>query len=338
MKRLTLLITIVVWSLLPAAADAQNSDADRLHAVLISGGRNRLTNHERYWNDCAFLYRTLRKTYHVPQRNITVLMSDGGDADRDMIKADASGFVSSPIDLDGDGWPDINGEATREVVMSTLSRLALRLTTDDRLFLFITDHGGSDDQLADSYLWLWNDELLYDHTLATLLTLFQVGSISILMGQCYSGGFMDDLMSYDRIVTTSCRGDERSWACHDRPYDEFIYHWICAVNGADENDNAVNADSDGDGEVSMAEAFSYARSNDRRPETPQFDSWPVELAQWWSFGKLLSVGVSAVSNKPDREQNPTAVWSVTGIRKSPQSVERAVYLQRHNGKIRKIVR
>ena len=61
----------------------------RVHAIIISGGMNKLMNHERYWNDCSFLYRTLSQTYRVPKRNIIVLMSDGGDPEEDMLKADA---------------------------------------------------------------------------------------------------------------------------------------------------------------------------------------------------------------------------------------------------------
>ena len=59
MKRIAL-ITIMALSALAGAADTVAQEAGELYAVLLSGGRNRLTNHERYWNDCAFLYRTLR--------------------------------------------------------------------------------------------------------------------------------------------------------------------------------------------------------------------------------------------------------------------------------------
>ena len=114
MRGLALVIVIASWLPWLSTVQAQSVEAARLHAVIVNGGRNKLTNHERYWNDCAFLYRTLRHTYHIPQRNITVLMSDGGAQEDDMIRADGWGFRSSPTDLDGDGQPDVNYSAKRE--------------------------------------------------------------------------------------------------------------------------------------------------------------------------------------------------------------------------------
>ena len=48
---------------------AQNYDRGRVHAVVVSAGHSRLLNHERYWNDCAFLYRTLRHDHNL-KKNI----------------------------------------------------------------------------------------------------------------------------------------------------------------------------------------------------------------------------------------------------------------------------
>ena len=90
-----MVIGSLILLLISSSQEAFASETDHLYAVLINGGRNRLTNHERYWNDCAFLYRTLRQTFHVPRRNITVLMSDGGAPDEDMLRADGSIVFSS---------------------------------------------------------------------------------------------------------------------------------------------------------------------------------------------------------------------------------------------------
>ena len=48
---------------------AQRFDEEHLYAVIINGGRNKLTNHERYWNDCSFLYQTLRHVYRIPKQS-----------------------------------------------------------------------------------------------------------------------------------------------------------------------------------------------------------------------------------------------------------------------------
>ena len=322
--------------LLPLAhVQAQGVSSSHLYAVLINGGRNRLTNHERYWNDCAFLYRTLRQTFHIPKSNITVLMSDGGDPEEDMLRADARGFASSSPDLDGDGQSDINYAATNIAVSNVLIKLSRQLTTDDHLFLFVVDHGGTRDHEHDSFIWLWNDEQLQDYALATLLNLFHIGSVNVLMGQCYGGGFIDDLTGSQRIVTTACAGSEQSWTSPDKPFDEFVYHWICAVNGGDENGNAVNADTNGDDQVSMAEAFEYAKSHDRVHETPQYLSQPEELGTLWTFGKASN----GISESPlwQADDEPAEAWSLSGIRRQEPSAH-GVYIVRQGGKTRKIIK
>ncbi len=268
----------------------------RVHAVIISGGMNKLMNHERYWNDCAFLYRTLREEYRFQPQDITLLISDGGEAGRDMLLADGSGFATSPNDLDGDGGRDVWLPATLAQVEATLAELATRLTAADRLFLFVVDHGAYDDGLRQSYAYLWGGGRLYDVRLAQLLDQFRVASMSIVMGLCRSGGFIDDLRRENRVIATSCADGEESWACRDKPYDEFVYHWTCAVARHDPEGNAIHADNDGDGSVSMAEAFDYARLHDRREETPQYSSTPSALAGQWFLSQKHGNGIKTIDN------------------------------------------
>ena len=336
MRGLALVIVIASWLPWQATVLAQGIEAARLYAVIVNGGRNKLTNHERYWNDCAFLYRTLRHTYHIPQRNITVLMSDGGVKEDDMIRADGWGFRSSPTDLDGDGQPDVDYPAKREILVSVLYDLSKKLTTDDHLFLFFVDHGGSTDHQSDSFIWLWNDEQMEDYALALLLRLFNVASMNILMGQCYSGGFMEELAREGRVMSTSCCGNEQSWASQNHKYDEFVYHWICAINGADETGHPVNADADNNGEVSMAEAFEYARSHDRANETPQYASWPEQLGEQWTFAKA-NLGTLGIREVQAESNGPEEIWTLSGVRCQDTS-KHAVYILRQGGKTRKVIR
>lgn len=333
-KRLVLIIGMIV--LLGANGHAQGAGADHLYAILVNGGRNRLTNHERYWNDCAFLYRTLRQTYHVPKRHITVLMSDGGAAYEDMLQADGRGFRSSPVDLDGDGQADVDYPATSQALVNVLFNMSLRLKADDHLFLYIIDHGGSEDDNEESFIWLWDDEKMNDYSLAALLSMLRVGTINILMGQCHSGGFVADLAREGCIIATACSGSEQSWACPDRPYDEFVYHWTCAVNGADETGKPVDADDNGDGEVSMLEAFRYAQAHDRLRETPQYASWPEQLGEQWTVTHALS-GTLGIQEIETADENPAEMWTLSGQRRT-QADGHAIYIQRKGGKTRKIIR
>ena len=164
------------------------------------------------------------------------------------------------------------------------------------------DHGGRDDN-QQSYAWVWGGERLYDTRLAQLLDNFHVASIGIVVGMCYSGGFIEELQADNRVIVASCADNEQSWACRDKPYDEFVYHWTCAIAGHDPDGNAVSADTDGDGYVTMSEAFSYARQHDRREETPQYSSTPLALGEQWSLSKHLGNGISEswVESKEERD-------------------------------------
>ena len=291
---------------------------------------NKLMNHERYWNDCAFLYRTLRQDCRFARQDITLLISDGGEPERDMLLADGSGFATSPADLDDDGERDVWLPATIAQIESSLNELAAQLTTNDHLFVFLMDHGGRDDN-QQSYAWVWGGERLYDTRLAQLLDNFHVASTGIVVGMCYSGGFIEELQADNRVIVASCADNEQSWACRDKPYDEFVYHWTCAIAGHDPDGNAVSADTDGDGYVTMSEAFSYARQHDRREETPQYSSTPLALGEQWSLSKHLGNGISEswVESKEERDYK---YYDLLGRAVAPQSVAERKYLKKPNAK------
>ena len=114
--------------------------------------------------------------------------------------------------------------------------------------------------------------------------------MAVVLGPCYAGAFAEALQGEGRVVMAACGPTQLSWRCAERPYDEFVYHWTCAVARHDERGLPVASDADGDGRVSMAEAFSYARQHDRRPETPLLLSCPEALA-----GQLTLSGAGAPS-------------------------------------------
>lgn len=302
-KRLYLLLLLLGMGLSIVRGD--------VYAVIISGGRNKLFNHERYWNDCAFLYRTLRHDYHIPQQRITLLMADGDHPADDMLKAEATRFASSPTDLDGDGQPDLYLSCTRQHLDEAFNRLAQQLTADDHLFVFITDHGEIDAQ-SRTHLWLWGNDQLSPQELAACIGQCRPASTSILMGQCHAGAFVAPLHGQGRIVMSACAADEMSWACKDRPYDEFAYHWTCAIARHDEQGRPVASDANGDGRISMQEAFDYARQHDQRPEHPSLWAWEASApARWW----LGITTTNGIDDTPAPETTPPAVYDLQGRRK-----------------------
>lgn len=262
--------------------------AQRTYAIILSGGISRYSNYERYWNDCSFIYQTLVNKYGVPKENIYPIMSDGQNPAEDMRKT-TGGFASQSLDLDFDGVNDIKLAATKANVQSTMNKLANILQKDDHLFIYVIDHGSSDDELTNSYICLWGGEKLYDTELADMITPFsnKFVNVNVLLGQCYSGGFVDNLTKTGCVVAAASTGSESSWSCPDIPYDEFVYHWTCAVNGADHEGTLKSADSDGNGRVTMQEAFEFAKNNDRWPdEHPQYVSTPASVGEDLAFNHL----------------------------------------------------
>lgn len=293
----------------------------RTYAIILSGGLEPKYNYNRYWNDCSFIYQTLTKRYCIPKGNISIIMSDGKDPAPDMTINEESvskpdslicTLISQPLDLDGDGLDDIQYAATKENIQSVLQELLKNMNEDDHLFFFVIDHGGTDNYYLSSYIWLWNRDKLYDYELAEWLKPFIDKSITVntVLGQCYAGGFVDDLDKIGCVTTMACRGYESSWACTDIPYDEFVYHWTSAINGQDAFGISVNADDDGDGIISMAEAFTFAQNKDRKNENPLFISTPTSLGETLAFNNIPYTNLCIRDNYDDDWAEPNLTTDV----------------------------
>lgn len=281
-------------TLKPIVRKTTNTNSDnseigkRTYALIISGGMSQISNHIRYWNDCSFIYQTLVNKYDVPKANIYPIMSDGTNPAVD-VNLGGGQFASQDLDLDGDGEDDIQLAATRTNIRNTLNTLQSKLKEDDHLFIYVIDHGGSNDKVTRSYINLWGVQTLQDYELAEWLVPFcdKYVNVNVVLGPCYSGGFIDDLTRVGCVVSAACSGSENSYGCSDIPFDEFVYHWTCAVNGAKHNGTPVSADANKNGKVTMQEAFAYAKANDRiSKETPQYVSTPISVGDDLAFNYL----------------------------------------------------
>jgi hypothetical protein len=242
------------------------------YAVLLSGGYNMYNNHIRYYNDIKFIFTTLKEVYSYKDDHIYVLVSDGTDP-----APDRSDGTNSPPDLDGDGADDIEYPALLWAVDEVFDSLAAKVTADDQVFVFTTDHGSSYGGWS-VYLNLWNMEELSDSYLASLVNALPAATFIFTMEQCFSGGFEDDLQTVPpRVFSSAARHDEYSWAMSNLLYDEYVYYWTAAVRWEDPYGNPVDADVNDDGKVTMDEAYNYALTHDSQPEHPQYDANPVGL-------------------------------------------------------------
>ena len=288
------------------------SAAGHTYAVILSGGHNKYSNYERYWNDCSFVYQTLVNKYGVPKNNIAVVMSDGTNPAEDM-HLTTGGYKSSPLDLDYDGRPDIQYAATHANVKNVLSNFSQRIEKDDHLFFYVIDHGGTRDENNQSYICLWNEEKLHDYELADWLRPFNDKQVYVnaVLGQCFSGGFVEELTNVGCVVATASESDKSSYSCRDIPYDEFVYHWTSAINGEDAYGKLVSSDVDNNNRVTMEEAFMYAKQKDRAPEHPQYKSNPISVGEDLAFNNLPeAVDLYIKDNDEDTGKEPNLTTEI----------------------------
>lgn len=186
-------------------------------------------------------------------------MSDGANPAPD-ITLDNGEELSSPLDLDGDGIDDIQYAATKDNIKNIFVELSQILTDKDQLIAFVVGHGGID---TESYICLWNsNNNLYPSEMADYIKDINAGYITLVFGQCYSGGFEKSLKAENRLVISACRENEKSWTRPDIAYDEFVSMFTSALANVDIFDETVDADYNNDGTVTLLEAYRYAEEND----------------------------------------------------------------------------
>ena len=265
---------------------------DPRYAVLMNGGYNQGNNHVRYWNDLSNIYIALNHVYGFTDENIIVLCSDGLDPASDQ----SNGLNSNP-DLDGDGDDDIMYSCVLSNVDMVFADLANNLTEANELFIFTTDHGGSNGGW-DVVQNLWNYEELTDAHFAELLDALPDCEIICTFEPCFSGGFLDDVVVPPGpvVASSACRHDEYSWAMSNLEYDEYVFHWTAAVKGEDAYGEPVDADYNEDGIITMDEAFLYAETHDVQSEDPQYGEYPENL------GSNISLNIENLP--PDEPSKP----------------------------------
>lgn len=265
----------------------------RKFALLLSGGANSWNAHMRYWNDLKFMYLTLRNKYGFSDNNIIVVYKDGTAEDADMtvdFAANTAGLQNAFNDLQtrmggrdmffffatnhGGGFlmeesnavlrggrVDQSGDETDEAIFE--EHLAADLNAD----------GDQTDQVRhDQVVYLYNSaQDLWDDDLAAMLNQLRYDKMAILLEPCFSGGLLADLRGNRRVIASACSGYEYSWSGAPGNHDMFSYWFTCALAGQTHTGDTVMADTNGDGKVSMLEAFLYAQKNDSANETPFYE-------------------------------------------------------------------
>lgn len=316
--------------------EVEISSAQRTYAVIINGGIRKNTNTMGDWNDCSFIYQTLAYRFGVPKNNIVPIMSDGKNPKPD-IWSSSEGIISQPLDLDFDGNNEIELAATKSNIDSVLNSLKNKMNSGDHLFMFVTDHGGKNENNGPTYICLWGNDTseinkLYDYELREMLRPFSEKNIFVnaVFGQCYSGGSVIELSNIKCVAASSTKKDYTYPGLMEN-YNPFLYSWTSAVNGANHEGKSVDADYDRNGYVTMDEAFRYAHNEDIKLGCPaaQFVSTPISLGEDLAFNHLPPIVNLYIKdndkdkgNEPNRSTNLSWISPSVWLRNIPDGIHR----------------
>lgn len=162
-----------------------------------------------------------------------------------------------------------------------------QLTSEDNLFIWTFDHGGSSGN-NNSTLGLM-DGSITDTDFANLVDQIAYNHRVIWMQQCYAGGFIDNLENQNTVIVTGSRGDRLAYRADDYNPDgadqrenelfngayyhhgEFDYHMINASRMETIVGNSLSqADQDDNGLMSIAEIWAWESAKDSRSSLPQY--------------------------------------------------------------------
>lgn len=297
-----------------------NNPSGENYAILLSGGYNASNNHARYYGDIYWILTCLKNDYGYTNDHIFVAMSDGTDPGLD--KHIATGYENSDPDIDQDGQQETAYQATTNDgyspgFTSLVNTLAGIMTSEDNLFLFVTDHGGGSG--SSSYINLWNGQQLSYQTLKSQLDSIPHANLSACNEVCYSGGLILAYEGAENVaLATACTAYQNSWARAGHPYDynEFTFWWTGAMHGVTpEGHDCTPADDDLDGYVDMQEAFTWAQTHDGQSgETPQWYENPDGFGDTLYLGGLIGggTGVNITSiNATGKADRITINWAAS---------------------------
>jgi hypothetical protein len=252
-------------------------------AILIAGGWAQSSNKARYWNDLGETYTMLKAKGYTD--NETFVLYANGNAPSSANCYDPSNVYAQYNNM------VIDYSATKANLKKACDYISAKSGDYDTLYVFTTDHGSSG---AGTPLNLWGETISSGDFAGTSY----VGNTSmkyslrvVAMEQCYSGGFIASLASSKSVITTATCSTNQSWSTdnvdksgntiNEGYYDEYCYYWTAALRSQDAHGNAVDADTDDNGWVSLTEAFNYASSKDSQQE-PHTDG--ADDPQWSDQG------------------------------------------------------
>lgn len=212
-------------------------------AVILGGSYADGLNGSSIKAECSELYITLSDTYSYSEDQIIVLYTE-----------------PSITDFDYDALPDKDYDFTKANVNTVFNTLSSSLATGDTLSIFVMTHGETLGN-NESAIILWDRTYLTDSEFAQQINKIPEGiPVNVIMGQCFSGGFIDNLFMRCNYIATACSANETSWRALDTDRSVFYMYWIEAMNYFNSSTVNLNIDTNGDKIITFSEAYTYTNS------------------------------------------------------------------------------
>ena len=288
---------MLLGGLLGLALHASAAPGPAIHALLVGGGPDKDNNTAQIEEHLRFV------TSLVPAGSGRfVLFADGRAGSRDLSYTDSTKLTPAQQALDvllpNDDLgaqvetraPEIGAPLDGPSRLAAIDRAMHRLAAlsgrkSPPVLLYFAGHGSLDDDKDKTSLYnLWGQEDLDPPTLLHEIDLLPQGvPVTLVMAQCFSGGFADvlfrkansDLQANDRQIIGffAAESDREAAGCGTETnsplYQDFSSYFFGALSGRDRLGHRIDgADYNGDGRVSCHEAFCYALLHDDSIDTP----------------------------------------------------------------------
>jgi hypothetical protein len=182
----------------------------------------------------------------------------------------------------------IDGPSRVQELHRAITRLSLQAAAKPApLLLYFAGHGDQNgDKEEDTRYEMWDGDALSVRDLAAEIARLPLHAslpVVLVMAQCYSGAFANvlfrggeaggALVGRDLAGFFSTRKDRVASGCSpetdEADYQDFSSYFFGALSGHDRFGHAIDkADFDGDGKVSLHEAFCYALIHDASIDAP----------------------------------------------------------------------
>ena len=272
------------------------SDVDSTKWAVIMGGTYvYATNGSSINTECFEIYTMLCDTYSYSEDQIFVLYTD-----------------PSVQDFDYDNLPDKDYDFTKANVNVVFNTLSTMMSSGDTLSIFVMSHGDTIG-VNKSAIVLWDgQEKFFDDELKAQVEKIPADiPITVIMGQCHSGGFIDDLFMKCDYIATSCAWNETAWPALYEDRSEFYRHWITAMSNFNADSVNTAIDSDANKIITFSEAFAY--TNARYDENTAIQMGRYETRSEYSvsgygeregLSKIFPETVSVPEPEPEPEPEP----------------------------------